>query len=293
MVLEWLKGATGVFSAGDRGAARSPAQARPPARRVRIQEDAKAAAAARVTREKEKARKDTPRKKNQSRAPSSRLKDDFVVDKKVLGEGHYGVVRRCSPRADPSAPARKSQPATRAPRPRYTTRATYPSKTSSRSRVRRRRPRSSSARATSTIPRRFLTRNSKSSCTRPAREACNFRSLLDSDPAGTYPGPLCRFGGRIVFPKRPFALSNRLKTTPFQKQPEIAPRRGRGPSPVRRCSSGSARASSAAPPEQSPARRDRGQRQRRVKRPASRPASENVPRLGRVQLACQCHGLIN
>ena len=111
MVLEWLKGATGVFSAGDRGAARSPAQARPPARRVRIQEDAKAAAAARVTREKEKARKDTPRKKNQSRAPSSRLKDDFVVDKKVLGEGHYGVVRRCSPRADPSAPARKSQPA--------------------------------------------------------------------------------------------------------------------------------------------------------------------------------------
>ena len=65
MVLEWLKGATGVFSAGDRGAARSPAQARPPARRVRIQEDAKAAAAARVTREKEKARKDTPRKKNQ------------------------------------------------------------------------------------------------------------------------------------------------------------------------------------------------------------------------------------
>ena len=109
MVLEWLKGATGVFSAGDRGAARSPAQARPPARRVRIQEDAKAAAAARVTREKEKARKDTPRKKNQSRAPSSRLKDDFVVDKKVLGEGHYGVVRRCSPRADPSAPARKSQ----------------------------------------------------------------------------------------------------------------------------------------------------------------------------------------
>ena len=113
MVLEWLKGATGVFSAGDRGAARSPAQARPPARRVRIQEDAKAAAAARVTREKEKARKDTPRKKNQSRAPSSRLKDDFVVDKKVLGEGHYGVVRRCSPRADPSAPARKSQPATR------------------------------------------------------------------------------------------------------------------------------------------------------------------------------------
>ena len=108
MVLEWLKGATGVFSAGDRGAARSPAQARPPARRVRIQEDAKAAAAARVTREKEKARKDTPRKKNQSRAPSSRLKDDFVVDKKVLGEGHYGVVRRCSPRADPSAPARKS-----------------------------------------------------------------------------------------------------------------------------------------------------------------------------------------
>ena len=64
MVLEWLKGATGVFSAGDRGAARSPAQARPPARRVRIQEDAKAAAAARVTREKEKARKDTPRKKN-------------------------------------------------------------------------------------------------------------------------------------------------------------------------------------------------------------------------------------
>ena len=119
MVLEWLKGATGVFSAGDRGAARSPAQARPPARRVRIQEDAKAAAAARVTREKEKARKDTPRKKNQSRAPSSRLKDDFVVDKKVLGEGHYGVVRRCSPRADPSAPARKSQPATRV-RPRYT-----------------------------------------------------------------------------------------------------------------------------------------------------------------------------
>ena len=111
MVLEWLKGATGVFSpAGDRGAARSPAQARPPARRVRIQEDAKAAAAARVTREKEKARKDTPRKKNQSRAPSSRLKDDFVVDKKVLGEGHYGVVRRCSPRADPSAPARTSQP---------------------------------------------------------------------------------------------------------------------------------------------------------------------------------------
>ena len=110
MVLEWLKGATGVFSAGDRGAARSPAQARPPARRVRIQEDAKAAAAARVTREKEKARKDTPRKKNQSRAPSSRLKDDFVVDKKVLGEGHYGVVRRCSPRADPSAPVRKSQP---------------------------------------------------------------------------------------------------------------------------------------------------------------------------------------
>ena len=107
MVLEWLKGATGVFSAGDRGAARSPAQARPPARRVRIQEDAKAAAAARVTREKEKARKDTPRKKNQSRAPSSRLKDDFVVDKKVLGEGHYGVVRRCSPRADPSAPVRK------------------------------------------------------------------------------------------------------------------------------------------------------------------------------------------
>ena len=104
MVLEWLKGATGVFSAGDRGAARSPAQARPPARRVRIQEDAKAAAAARVTREKEKARKDTPRKKNLSRAPSSRLKDDFVVDKKVLGEGHYGVVRRCSPRADPSAP---------------------------------------------------------------------------------------------------------------------------------------------------------------------------------------------
>ena len=105
-----------------------------------------------------------------------------------------------------------------------------------------------------------------------------------------------------MFPKRPFALSNRLKTTPFQKQPrrrgssssenwqpEIAPRRGRGPSPVRRCSSGSARASSAAPPEQSPARRDRGQRQRRVKRPASRPASENVPRLGRVQLACQCH----
>ena len=87
-----------------------PAQARPPARRVRIQEDAKAAAAARVTREKEKARKDTPRKKNQSRAPSSRLKDDFVVDKKVLGEGHYGVVRRCSPRADPSAPVRKSQP---------------------------------------------------------------------------------------------------------------------------------------------------------------------------------------
>ena len=97
-----------------------------------------------------------------------------------------------------------------------------------------------------------------------------------------------------MFPKRPFALSNRLKTTPFQKQPrrrgssssenwqpEIAPRRGRGPSPVRRCSSGSARASSAAPPEQSPARRDRGQRQRRVKRPASRPASENVPRLGR------------
>ena len=111
MVLEWLKGATGVFSpAGDRGAARSPAQARPPARRVRIQEDAKAAAAARVTREKEKARKDTPRKKNQSRTPSSRLKDDFVVDKKVLGEGHYGVVRRCSPRADPSAPARTSQP---------------------------------------------------------------------------------------------------------------------------------------------------------------------------------------
>ena len=112
------------------------------------------------------------------------------------------------------------------------------------------------------------------------------------------------FRGRNVFPKRPFALSNRLKTTPFQKQPrrrgssssenwqpEIAPRRGRGPSPVRRCSSGSARASSAAPPEQSPARRDRGQRQRRVKRPASRPASENVPRLGRVQLACQCHGL--
>ena len=98
-----------------------------------------------------------------------------------------------------------------------------------------------------------------------------------------------------MFPKRPFALSNRLKTTPFQKQPrrrgssssenwqpEIAPRRGRGPSPVRRCSSGSARASSAAPPEQSPARRDRGQRQRCVKRPASRPASENVPRLGRV-----------
>ena len=122
MVLEWLKGATGVFSAGDRGAARSPAQARPPARRVRIQEDAKAAAAARVTREKEKARKDTPRKKNQSRAPSSRLKDDFVVDKKVLGEGHYGVVRRCSPRADPSAPARKSQPATRV-RPRYTRRS--------------------------------------------------------------------------------------------------------------------------------------------------------------------------
>ena len=122
MVLEWLKGATGVFSAGDRGAARSPAQARPPARRVRIQEDAKAAATARVTREKEKARKDTPRKKNQSRAPSSRLKDDFVVDKKVLGEGHYGVVRRCSPRADPSAPVRKSQPATRV-RPRYTRRS--------------------------------------------------------------------------------------------------------------------------------------------------------------------------
>ena len=149
MVLEWLKGATGVFSAGDRGAARSPAQARPPARRVRIQEDAKAAAAARVTREKEKARKDTPRKKNQSRAPSSRLKDDFVVDKKVLGEGHYGVVRRCSPRADPSAP--------------------------------------------------------------------NFRSLLDSDPAGTYPGPLCRFGGRIVFPKRPFALSKSPQNNTFSK----------------------------------------------------------------------------
>ena len=100
--------------------------------------------------------------------------------------------------------------------------------------------------------------------------------------------------------RSPFLISNRLKTTPFQKQPrrrgssssdhwqpEIAPRRG--PSPVRRCSSDSARASSAAPPEQSPARRDRGQRQRRVKRPASRPASENVPRLGRVQLACQCH----
>ena len=111
MVLEWLKGATGVFSAGNRGAARSPAQARPPARRVRIQEDAKAAAAARVTREKEKARKDTPRKKNQSRAPSSRLKDDFVVDKKVLGEGHYGVVRRCSPRADPSGPTRRRRDA--------------------------------------------------------------------------------------------------------------------------------------------------------------------------------------
>ena len=122
MVLGWLKGATGVFSAGDRGAARSPAQARPPARRVRIQEDAKAAAAARVTREKEKARKDTPRKKNQSRAPSSRLKDDFVVDKKVLGEGHYGVVRRCSPRADLSAPARKSQPCTPRPRPAPKTR---------------------------------------------------------------------------------------------------------------------------------------------------------------------------
>ena len=72
MVLEWLKGATGVFSAGDRGAARSPAQARPPARRVRIQEDAKAAAAARVTREKEKARKDTPRKKNHDDAPARR-----------------------------------------------------------------------------------------------------------------------------------------------------------------------------------------------------------------------------
>ena len=32
----------------------------------------------------------------------------------------------------------------------------------------------------------------------------------DSDPAGTYPGPMCRFGGRNVFPRTlsPFALSN-------------------------------------------------------------------------------------
>ena len=92
-----------------------------------------------------------------------------------------------------------------------TTRATYPSRTSSRSRVRRRRPRSSSARATSTIPRRFLTRNSKSSCTRPAREACNFRSLLDSDPAGTYPGPLCRFGEGMCSRKgrSPFLITSK------------------------------------------------------------------------------------
>ena len=69
MVLEWLKGATGVFSAGDRGAARSPAQARPPARRVRIQEDAKAAAAARVTREKEKARIEIPTRPRPIRGP--------------------------------------------------------------------------------------------------------------------------------------------------------------------------------------------------------------------------------
>ena len=43
-----------------------------------------------------------------------------------------------------------------------------------------------------------------------ATEACNFRSLLDSDPAETYPGPLCRFGGWNVFPRTlsPFALSN-------------------------------------------------------------------------------------
>ena len=85
MVLEWLKGATGVFSAGDRGAARSPAQARPPARRVRIQEDAKAAAAARVTREKEKARKDTPRKKNHVLARASVWKSTFKI--LPLGKG--------------------------------------------------------------------------------------------------------------------------------------------------------------------------------------------------------------
>ena len=61
------------------------------------------------------------------------------------------------------------------------------------------------------------------------REACNFRSLLDSDPAGTYPGPLCRFGGRNVFPRHlsPFALSNRLKTTPFKSNRGVGGRRRR------------------------------------------------------------------
>lgn len=99
--MEWLRGAlgqSGKDKAGDRGAARAPAPARAP-RRVRIQEDATAAAAARE-RAKDKARKD---KKDKDAAPVSRLKDDFVVDKKVLGEGHYGVVRRCSPKADPAA----------------------------------------------------------------------------------------------------------------------------------------------------------------------------------------------
>jgi hypothetical protein len=43
--------------------------------------------------------------------------------------------------------------------------ATSPSRTSSRSRDRRRRPRSSWARATSTIPRRLITKCSRSSCT--------------------------------------------------------------------------------------------------------------------------------
>mmetsp|Transcript_22274 Transcript_22274/g.66860 ORF Transcript_22274/g.66860 Transcript_22274/m.66860 type:complete len:530 (-) Transcript_22274:48-1637(-) len=63
-------------------------------RRVRIE-----APAAEVTKKEE------PSRQVMTAPPPDnyrRLKADYLVEKKVLGEGHYGVVRRCSPRSDPS-----------------------------------------------------------------------------------------------------------------------------------------------------------------------------------------------
>ena len=168
MVLEWLKGATGVFSAGDRRACATPSGASiGEARRGKAREPRQVCDRLSPTQ----VRRVVHRRHRLH--PSLRLS---AVERSVENGPEVAPVRiRDRPWASVLASSRVC------------------------------------------IPLRFYGDNDRQIFRRVTagrfsfpREACNFRSLLDSDPAETYPGPLCRFGGWNVFPRTlsPFALSN-------------------------------------------------------------------------------------